>query len=41
MTIHKSPTEARSGITPSIVRYVLAISLVGAVVALLLVWFLM
>jgi hypothetical protein len=38
MTVQKSPTEARSGITPSIVRYVLGISLVGAVLALILVW---
>ena len=38
MTIQKSPTEARSGITPNIVRYVLGISLVGAIVALVLVW---
>ena len=34
-------TEVRPGRTPHIVRYVLAISLTGAVVALAVVWFVM
>jgi hypothetical protein len=38
--IHKSTNDARSGTTPHIVRYVLAVSLILAIVAMavLLLW---
>lgn len=36
--VHVSTTEARSGTTPHIVRYVLGISLFLAIVALSLIW---
>lgn len=36
--VHVNTSEARSGSTPHIVRYILAISLLLAIVALSLVW---
>jgi hypothetical protein len=36
--VQKSPTEARQGSTPGVVRWVLLVSTVGAVVALFLVY---
>lgn len=36
--VELTPTEARGGSTPHIVRYVLGISLVLAIIAMTLVW---
>jgi len=40
MTTERTPVEARSGITPGIVRYVLIISSLGAIAALAATWLL-
>jgi hypothetical protein len=36
--IHLTPTEARAGSTPHVVRYVLGISMTLVILAFLLVW---
>ena len=38
MTTERTPVEARAGITPGIVRYVLIVSSIGAIAALAATW---